>query len=284
MLTTRQRLRAASLAGCLLLAACGDSARQSASANAANAFDRETAPELPIPTPQPPLSREQLLVAALRAASDFAAGTDDSHRQNELANRSFEFRIRFGCDGPTNGAEPRFGWSFNESTRALKVRATPLLSAEDAPVAAIAADDVEAVEGFWVDRPWLLTAACPRAPQPPTNAGEQATDETVPRAPESAVERTVGIAQFFTAADPRSMRRSGRSYEATRRLEEGDGPAGGFELVISGELKPLPGGKVIACAPSSGGGRPACVISVEFGRVSIERADTHEQLAQWGAG
>jgi hypothetical protein len=94
----------------------------------------------------------------------------------------------------------------------------------------------------------------------------------------------VGIAQFFTDTGPRTMRRSGRPYQATEKLETGKPPVGGFELVLTGKLVALPNGRVIACTRSEGDERPACLISVEFGKVAIERADTHEQLAQWGSG
>ena len=80
------------------------------------------------------------------------------------------------------------------------------------------------------------------------------------------------------------MRRSGRAYEATKKLEQDDKPAGGFDLVLTGRLTSLQDGRVIACTPAAQQARPACVISVEFGKVWIERADTHEQLAQWGSG
>ena len=94
----------------------------------------------------------------------------------------------------------------------------------------------------------------------------------------------LGIAQFFTATGPRTLRRSGRAYEATKKLTEGEKPAAGFDLVLSGRLAPLPNGRVIACTPAGQGARPSCIISVEFGKVWIERADTHEHLADWGSG
>ena len=50
------------------------------------------------------------------------------------------------------------------------------------------------------------------------------------------------------------------------------------------EVKDSSVGRVIAWTRSPAGGQPICLISVEFEKVSIERADTHEELAHWGSG
>lgn len=278
----------------MVLAAAALAACQQQKTADDNKAAAEAAPGLPgVPLPQPPLNRKQLLLAAMRSASDFAAGVDDSRRQKDLAEKRFEFRIRFGCEGPVSDrADPPFGWSLNRDRRTLRVVATPMLSPEDASVEAINNERFEVVEGFWIQRPWLLSPTCPKPDQP---AGDQAAEPENATAANTADEaasetagdsevRTVGIAQFFTATDPRTMRRSGRPYEATTRLDEGDTPAGGFDLILTGRLKPLPDGRVIACTRSSSGERPSCLISVEFERVSIERADTREELAHWRSG
>jgi hypothetical protein len=301
MLTMRHGRSAALVAASLAACACGGPQNQdNAAANAANAAQQQAVPQLPAPVLDQPLGREDLLLAAEHAASDFATGVDDSKRQKDLADKKFEFRIRFGCDGDSpNESAKAFDWSVNAKNGALKVRATPTVSTKDAPVKALAGTNFEAVEGFWVRRPWLLSATCPRQ-QPPLDAAtpdstatgsppaneklpaKSASQDTQAAVPVSAP--SVGIAQFFTATDPRTLRRSGRPYEATKKLDEGDTPSGGFDLVLTGRLVALPDRRVIACAPGPPGERPSCVISVEFGRVSIERADTHEQLAQWGSG
>ena len=269
-----RHVKAAALAAALL-AACGcqqPQSQQDDAANAANAARPQTVPEIPIPVPDPPLGREQLLVAAMHAASEFATGSQDLRPQQALAGKKFEFRVRFGCDEP-GAPQGDFSWSFDPATGALKVRAAPTLSPKDAPVKAIAGDSFETVEGFWIPRPWLIASACPSSDALPTPGPEQS--------PES---QTVGIAQFFTATGPRTLRRSGRAYEATKKLPKGEKPAAGFDLVLSGRLAALPDGRVIACTASPQGGRPSCIISVEFGKVWIERADTKEHLADWGSG
>lgn len=278
LMPAMRHVKAAALAAACL-AACGcqqPQSQQDEANNAANAARPQTVPEIPIPVPEPPLGREQLLVAAMHAASDFATASDDSKAQRDLAGKKFEFRVRFGCEEPAS-TQGGFSWSFDPASGALKVRAAPTLSPEDPPVKAIAGDAFEAVEGFWIPRPWLMASACPRTDSPPAPASEQALEQ----APESQM---VGIAQFFTATGPRTLRRSGRPYEATKKLAQGEKPTAGFDLVLTGRLTPLPNGRVIACTPAAQGTRPSCIISVEFGKVWIERADTHEHLADWGSG
>lgn len=319
MLSPRNHLPVATAVLALIsLAGCHREPEQNeVAANSANAVQQQTVPQL-VPTPQAPLSREDLLIAASRAASDFAAGIDDRQRQKDLADKKFEFRIRFGCNGPAADlGAAAIGWTLNTKTQALKVRATPTLSSKDSAVQALAGTAFETVEGFWIRQPWLLGAVCPR--QTPAPADQQAASSgdnngtaaaasgstsksrskaapagtakfspdqgpaALPKS-EPALIHSVGIAQFFTATDPRTLRRSGRPYEATKKLDEGDLPKGGFDLILSGRLTALPNGKVVACTETASGGRPACVVSVDLGKVSIERADTHEQLAQWGTG
>jgi hypothetical protein len=296
MLTVRQTFAAAAASALLATAGCQSGEQANQAANTANAAEPQTVPKL-IPVPEPPMNREQLLIATLQAASAFAAGADDTKLQRSLSGQKFELRIRFGCDGPSTSSGDPYGWTFNEKTSALKVRATPALSPADPAVKAVAGQAFETVEGFWLRRPWMLAAACPsneetsspkpvQKPDAPANAQTstktgQPPKPPVPVAPPSQL---VGIAQFFTDTGPRTMRRSGRPYEATEKLETGQPPSGGFDLVLTGKLVALPNGRVIACTRTEAGERPACLISVEFGTVAIERADTHEQLAQWGSG
>ena len=95
----------------------------------------------------------------------------------------------------------------------------------------------------------------------------------------------VGIAQFFSDTDSRTLRRDGRPYQATKALADGQAPsAQGYDLVLSGRLKRLPDGRVIACKVEQASRPPQCIVSVDFDRVWIERPDTKESLAEWNAG
>src|SRR5690606_32843882 len=111
-----------------------------------------------LPVAEPPLDRSELLLAVAQAASDFAAGHDDATRQRALDGRLFEVALRFGCSN--DGDDARL-WSFDAPTRVLRVRVAPELSADSPEVTRLELGDFEAIEGFWVRRPWLLEAACP---------------------------------------------------------------------------------------------------------------------------
>ena len=119
--------------------------------------------ELPaIPRPQPPIGRSALLAAVAEAASATAAGLPMPKRIASLDGKQFEFRIRFGCRGPSKDLQKAWlGWSFDPEERVLRVRAKPTISEQDPLIAEMAADQQEAVEGFWIPRPWLLQPVCP---------------------------------------------------------------------------------------------------------------------------
>lgn len=94
-----------------------------------------------------------------------------------------------------------------------------------------------------------------------------------------------GIAQFFTSDDPRTRRRDSRPYEANHTLAEGEAISSqGYDLVMSGRLRALPGRGVIHCSARGADSPPECVVSVQFLRVWIEQPDTRQVIAEWGSG
>lgn len=232
----------------------------------------EPALKLPaaLPRPDSTLDRAALLAEVAQAASAHAAGRDDRERQEELAGRRFTVKLRFGCGGPLSGGA--LGWEYDEAEQRLRIHATPDIDVGAAALEGLPEGAVEAVEGFWIPRPWLLTDACPAQPRAPAAAA-------APSPP------TVGIAQFFTAQDSRVQRRAERSYEIVRRAEPAIlPPEGGFNLVLEGRLKAWPGGGVIRCTGSGREAPPACIVSAEFDRVAFENPASGLTVAQWTAG
>lgn len=272
--------------------------------------DDDTAAQEPVvdrpavPRPQPPIDRAGLLAGVADAASAAAAGSEMPEFIRALDGRQFEVRIRFGCGGPTTELSERWlGWSFDPEARRIRVRALPTISSDDPLVSRIGDDQFEAVEGFWIPRPWLQQPVCPAIPAlqrvaggddptpvdegPPDRAErrEAGTDETdrvgepLPRAPR------VGIAQFFTERDPRPRRRGTRPYEASHTLRQGEAMSSqGYNLVLSGRLRPISGRGVIHCTARDPDSPPECVISAQFLRVWIEQPDTRAIIAEWGPG
>lgn len=292
---------------CLLVSALAASACTPADQDEpANGGIDEPIVNLPIvPRPDPPLDRSGLLAAVAQAASRSAAGDADRAAQRKLEGRPFEVRIRFGCRGPTDELDEAWlGWSFNPERRRLRVRARPTIAKEEPLVAALAPGEYEAVEGFWIPRPWLLDPVCPPAaavrPQPqaeqrdeePAQPQSQARGDAARAEPQPAevadpVPRwpRIGIAQFFTETDPRTGRRGGRPFESIKILKE-DQPLGsqGFLLVLSGRLRALPGAQVIGCSSTGPDSPPECIVGAEFDRVWIEDPATRSVVAQWGSG
>ena len=278
--------RVAILVCAALLASCGPDKPQGDTPEAVPNASREGST---LPVAEPPLDRERLLLAAFRAASAFAAGADDSAAQRQLDGKRFELRFRFGC-GEADSQDDSRGWRFDESERTLRLRVTSDLSERDPAVAQIASKEFEGVEGLWLRRPWLLPATCPRKPAASPTAeqaspvaeevGREVEDATAPAATPGG--RRVGVAQFFTATDPRTARRRQRPFEVTKVLEEGQGPsAQGYDFIMSGRLRALPDRRVIVCSVGGPDLPPDCIVSVHVDRSWIERPDTKELIAEW---
>lgn len=277
---------------------------------------QEPALNLPaVPRPQPPVDRAALLAAVAEAASAVSIGADMPESVRELDGRKFEIRIRFGCRGPAADLSERWlGWSFDADNRRIRVRAMPTISSDDPLVERVGTEEFEAVEGFWIPRPWVLQSLCPAAagvaapsaeqplkpvdgkqasttpasrasvePRPPrtapTEAGEEDAGEPLPTAPR------VGIAQFFTREDPRTRRRGARPYQSAYTLKEGQALSSqGYNLVLSGRLRAIPGRGVIHCVTHGPDLPPECIVSALFQRVWIEQPDTRDVIAEWGTG
>ena len=282
-----QRWFIATACACAGLAACEPREADNNSTNATEPQNQAATSVLPVAVA--PLDREALLLAVMRSASSAALGHDDAQSQRELEGKRFELRIRFGCEGPVEGQQS-LGWRFDEPTRTLRVSARPDVAAGEPLLAAVAGgDSIEEVEGFWIPRPWLLTAACPATVATTTTAGPEpeqpdASDDGANET--AAAERSgprVAVGQFFTATDARTGRRTGRAYEAVVALAEGEMPSReGYNLVLSGRLQALPGGKVIGCAVDDPGRPPSCIISAHIDEARMERPEDGAVLARWG--
>ena len=262
------------------------------------AANQETAPTPSLPVADPPLDRSGLLLAVARAASATALGRNDISEQQGLDGQRFEMRIRFGCPAAvlpqavgesSDSSTAPFVTGFNPKDRTLRIRARPDLTRQEPWIATLGGEEVEAVEGFWIYRPWLLLAGCPaplpdRLPPGGDGAGRAGSTPLADPARPVAQARSsrVGIAHFLTTSDPRTGRRNRRAYEATKVLDAERRPSGqGYNLVLAGRLKKLPTRRVISCQSTSVNAPPDCVVSAQFDRVRIEWPDSSEVIAEW---
>jgi hypothetical protein len=269
-------LFAAASASLILVTGCR-AEQQYEAADENNLVDEK--PMAPAPVIEAPYNRARMLLTVVRAASAHAAGQDDAKVQRTLDGKQFEVKLRFGCNG--QGPLGDHGWSIDPDGRTLRLRAVPTLTLNDDVVRNVTTEKVEAVEGFWLSRPWLLEAACPVA-APPAQSGSSASSKGEdPQLLPSGNPR-VGLAQFFGAEDSRTRQRLGQSFEAVIQLDEGQKIGShGFDLVVSGRLRARQDGRVILCSGQNPDQPPNCIVAAAIDQVRIENPDDKTVLAEW---
>ncbi|CAN7413305.1 hypothetical protein LJR219_002620 [Phenylobacterium sp. LjRoot219] len=268
-----RRLSIALLASGLTLAACERQAKTppqpAPAAPAPPPVPVATAPRLPTLAPVA-LGRSELLLALDAASSAYAAGNPDEGE--DLAGRRFVIRQAFGCPGaasPDGGAGlARWKWGPRQSSIELSLRPEDWT---EAPI--VAGDDAhwEAVEGFWLARPWLRAEGCPAV-----TAGEEIAAPASPQ--------TAGLAAVFEREGSRVGRREGKAFSFTIRGEPPPKPpAAGYRLVLEGRFTAFPGGRAIRCRSEGPDARPLCIAAAEVDRVAFEDADG-KLLSEWRPG
>jgi hypothetical protein len=240
---------------------------------------RRTAPPV-LPQPQAALGRAELIEAAARAASAFAAGAPVPAANVALAGRRFVLRLPFGCAGPSpqpagddggNGAEePRAGWSYDAESQTLRALVTPETWTSAPWISSHARNQrFEAVEGFWINRPWVRAETCPAAAIDTQDAAEPSR-------------QTLAIAQFFEPGSKRAARRNGQPYRVSTKVAPEDAPGDqGLRLAIEGRLSVDPSTQPIDCWASSADQRPVCVIRARFSHVAITGPTGDTVYAEW---
>ena len=255
--------------------------REAAAPPAAPAAAPAPPPSVPADAPVPALSRAELLRAVTDAASAYAAG-QPAARGDSLVGRTFAIRTAFACSGPApaaaveTGADglPSAAWGPDGDT--IRLGLTPGDWTRSSLIAdAGATTPWEAVEGFWLARPWLAAETCPKVTRDPLQSGVLAPSP-----------QTVGLAAVFDADGSRIARRNGRAYAFTQRAE-GDAlltaPAGGYRLLLEGRVASFPDGRAIRCQAAGPDQRPVCVAAVQLDRVAFEDA-AGAMLSEWRGG
>jgi hypothetical protein len=129
---------------------------------------------------------------------------------------------------------------------------------------------VEAVEGFWIPRPWQNGDRCPARTADPLQAE-----------PPTPSPQTVGLATVFGPNSSRLNRRGERPYELTLPVSDAARPTQGLQLVLEGRLTALPDGRLIACRSASPDQRPVCLIGAQIDRVAVRDPASQRSLGEW---
>ena len=272
----RPLLRAAVVSVASLLLVQCDRQTEPTPIEATEAPVAESAPAATPVTPQPlaALTRVELVSAAGQAASSYAQGLTTTDT-DPLVGRAFAVRIPFGCNGPSSaesgadaGGDGIARWSWGPERKTIQLSVTPgdwtasALTVQPGPASAAA--PWEAVEGFWVPRPWVAAESCPTVQGDPLQTAQTA-----------ASPQTVGIAAVFETGGSRIGRRNGRAYAFTVR-PDGDqplaAPTGGYRLVLEGRVVGFPGGRALRCRAPGPDQRPVCVVAVQLDKVTFEDA------------
>ena len=263
MVFTQCRVSTAVLLACAaLISGCSDKA-ENAPVPPSPAVN---APAATIPSPIAPLRRPELLDLIAKVSAAAASGATYPQEVGQAAQRRFELKLPFGCAGPdldTAGS----GYTFDGAKKTLRVWVRPEAWSEAEWAQALLGEPAEALEGFWLRRPWITTEGCP--PQPGAVGPVEPSPETV------------GLVQGFTEGSSRVLRRDGRAYEITKRWEGAAPPGeGGFRIVLTGRIAETPASQPIRCRSPHPDRRPVCLVRVEFDRVALETAQG-EMLAEW---
>lgn len=240
----------------------------------------------PAPPALPPstLGREDLLQALDAAASAYAAG--GAATAEDIAGRRFSLRQAFGCGGPAPSAAPGLGrWTWSRDKRAIELSLAPA-DWTSAPAFGGTTEAWEAVEGFWIARPWMRDAGCPARSTPARQTEVRSDSGQQPEMSEPAERQVAGLAAVFARGGSRVGRRDGKPFIFSLR-GEGDStlePApDGYRLVLEGRIVAFPGGRAIRCDANSSDIRPVCIAAAEVDRVAFEDADG-KLLREWRPG
>ncbi|MDF7775707.1 hypothetical protein P1X14_10655 [Sphingomonas sp. AOB5] len=255
----------AALVALLLTAGCGQPTEAPGSDAPVNSGSVESIVPPP-PAPLPPLDRAGLLAAASEAADATAASRPLPEGNRALIGRSFQIRLPFGCSGPmTEPLSTWAGWSYDPNAGSLKLSASNQFVDLPAWLPSVTGDQqIDAAEGFWIERPWTSSEACSQGEQP------GAADP---------LRRTLGVVQFFEPDAPRTIQRGARPYTATKKLET---PPEGvtYRLALSGRIVGFADRQPVKCWNEADRLPPVCLISVEISRTAFENSNG-DILSEW---
>ncbi len=264
------------------------------------------APALAPPKERPLLGRRDFISLAAKAADASASGEAVPQDVLNAVGRRFDLVLPLGCPAPDNSSLSGTNWSYDKDRSRLRISIPPVeWKATDWNLDEEA--KVEAIEGFWIARPWSSSTGCPppllvpasgqpsdaRTSADDTEEGKSvgkntpvpANDEGAATTPSAPPVETLAVAQFVTPESTSSIRRAGRPFDIVTRVTPDQIDASrGFRIRLTGRIEQVPGGAPIQCIqPSGREHRPQCVIAAVLDDVKVENAATGAVLATWSA-
>jgi hypothetical protein len=232
-----------------------------------------TPPKVEVPVERT-VGRQDLIGLGASAADAAASGMPLPASAMELVGKRFDISLPFGCDGPApDGSIAQLRWHYDEKASVLRIHVEPTVWMKTdwwtSPPEA-----VEAMEGFWVERPWSSLETCPSSP--PLSSAPGADPITLPG-------QTLGLVQLLSPDAPRQMQREGKPYEAViRKTAEAVSLRQGLQLRLHGRVGRFPDGQPVRCLqPGGREQRPVCLIAVTFEEVAFQDPATRETLSVW---
>lgn len=220
------------------------------------------------------LARSDLIALGAAAADATSSGSPLPESLKEAAGARFQLYLPFGCDGaaaPDSDAALR--WTFDGAASTLRVHVAPTRWPVDdwwqTPPAGL-----EAIEGFWIARPWSSRETCGGGGAVETPAGTE---------PITLPGQTLGIVQLVSKDTPRQVTRGGKPYESTVRIApDALRIDQGLRVRLTGRIARFPEGDALRCAqPGGREQRPVCLIAATFEEVAIENPANGETIATW---
>jgi hypothetical protein len=236
------------------------------------------APTTPAPAPPiappGPLVREDLVMEASRAASQFAAEGRLTESTAAMVGRRFAISIAFGCGGLQNmPSASQMSVAYDAANRTIKLTAQPGVWT-NLPIIQGLPDPstIDVVEGFWIPRPWTSMENCPVQ-----------TNYPVPATPTPSTAQTLGLAQLFPTDGSRLSRHADRPYEFTQKVPEAAAAmlSSTYQLVLEGRITGFDKETALRCWMESPYHQPVCLYAVTLDRVSFQEAASGKQIASW---
>lgn len=235
--------------------------------------------QVPEPEPTPAqravLGRADLIALSAAAADAAAAGRDAPSEIAQTDGRRFQLRLPFGCHGPAGeGSRALMHWRYDTDGNALRIEVSPIVwTAQDWWLRGDTGT-LEAIEGFWITRPWTSSEACPQGGDRPAATGTE---------PVTLPGQTLALGQLFFADGTRGARRNGEPYRAVVRVPKDKlDVSQGFRLRVSGRVVATRAASPVQCRqPVGPEQRPICLISVVMDEVAIENPASGKALATW---